>query len=241
MHFWDGVAWVNSSRTQMTYDTKNRLLQRLSSSWIGGQWINGFKGDYLYGINDNLNTYTSQRWNGSEWENSRRDIYEWTDNNQTHLLSQTWWSNQWFNLSDDSYVYDSFDNKLETIWRNWNNNDWENYYRFQYAWERITEVNESEINIISNYNLEQNYPNPFNPSTTIKYSIPENSLVKIDIINTLGQRVDILFDDIISVGNHEVIWNALDLPSGLYIYRLSAISLETSKEFQSVKKMILIK
>ena len=121
------------------------------------------------------------------------------------------------------------------------NNDWENYYRFQYAWERITEVNESEINIISNYNLEQNYPNPFNPSTTIKYSIPENSLVKIDIINTLGQRVDILFDDIISVGNHEVIWNALDLPSGLYMYRLSAISLESRKEFQSVKKMVLIK
>lgn len=91
------------------------------------------------------------------------------------------------------------------------------------------------------YSLSQNYPNPFNPSTTLKYSIPENSKVKVEIFNMLGQRVDVLVNEINTAGHHEVSWDASNLPSGIYMYRLSAISLETRKEFQSVKKMVLIK
>ena len=106
---------------------------------------------------------------------------------------------------------------------------------------KVTSIHYDKNNLPLQYTLEQNYPNPFNPSTTIKYALPENSKVKVDIFNVLGQRVDAVVNEINSAGHHEADWDASNLPSGINMYRLSAISLETRKEFQSVKKMVLIK
>ncbi|MCU0405745.1 MAG: T9SS type A sorting domain-containing protein [Ignavibacteriaceae bacterium] len=86
-----------------------------------------------------------------------------------------------------------------------------------------------------NYSLSQNYPNPFNPSTTIKYSIPSTSLVKIKIFNTLGQEIAELVNQVHQIGNYEVTFNASSLPSGVYFYRLEA------DNFVQTNKMILIK
>jgi len=87
----------------------------------------------------------------------------------------------------------------------------------------------------SKFNLSQNYPNPFNPSTKIKFALPKAEKVKIDLYNTLGQRVDILLNQHMRAGQHEVEFNAENLSSGIYYYRIDA------GEFQGVKKMILIK
>jgi hypothetical protein len=86
-----------------------------------------------------------------------------------------------------------------------------------------------------NYSLSQNFPNPFNPSTTIKYSIPNTSLVKIKIFNTLGQEIAELVNQVHQIGNYEVTFNASSLPSGVYFYRLEA------DNFVQTNKMILIK
>ncbi len=85
------------------------------------------------------------------------------------------------------------------------------------------------------YTLEQNYPNPFNPSTKIKYSIPEDGLVKLKIYNLLGQEVFTLVNTVQKTGRYEIVFDASRLASGVYYYRL-----ETQK-YTSVKKMILIK
>ena len=83
--------------------------------------------------------------------------------------------------------------------------------------------------------LEQNYPNPFNPITTIKYFVAKPSVVKIKVYNILGQNVRTLVNEFQTVGDNEVIFDAGDLPSGLYYYSMEA-GVSTY-----VKNMVLIK
>jgi len=83
--------------------------------------------------------------------------------------------------------------------------------------------------------LYQNYPNPFNPTTNISFSIPQSTKVELSIYNTLGQKITTLVNEQKDTGNHNVTFNAANLPSGVYLYRLSA------GEFNQVKKLILLK
>jgi len=104
--------------------------------------------------------------------------------------------------------------------------------------------NEIEINVDftpKEYTLYQNYPNPFNPSTTIKYSLPFESNVRIAVYNILGELLDVLIDETKEVGFHNFNWNASNLASGIYIYTIDAKSLQGDKRYNAVKKMILMK
>lgn len=86
---------------------------------------------------------------------------------------------------------------------------------------RVTDVKESmHANIPSSILLEQNYPNPFNPETSITFSIPTESDVSLSIYNVQGQLVDKLLNSRLSSGKHSVTWNAKNLPSGNYFYKL---------------------
>lgn len=92
------------------------------------------------------------------------------------------------------------------------------------------------------YQLEQNYPNPFNPSTMIQYYLPQESNVRLIIFDVLGQVVVKLTDRIEQTGNKSVEWNASNVASGIYFYRLQATSIaDPSQRFTQVKKMFLLK
>ena len=91
------------------------------------------------------------------------------------------------------------------------------------------------------YTLYQNYPNPFNPSTTIKFALPYTSTVRVSIFNLLGELVEVLADEIREAGYHNVVWNAGNMPSGLYVYTIEAKSQDGTADFKSVKKMMLVK
>ncbi|MEX2364464.1 MAG: peptidoglycan DD-metalloendopeptidase family protein, partial [Balneolaceae bacterium] len=80
---------------------------------------------------------------------------------------------------------------------------------------------ENEPEIASEISLHQNYPNPFNPSTQISYSIPENSFVKLAVYDVMGKQVAELANRQMPAGTHEVNFNASELSSGLYLYRLT--------------------
>ncbi|MCH7772161.1 MAG: T9SS type A sorting domain-containing protein [Bacteroidetes bacterium] len=93
--------------------------------------------------------------------------------------------------------------------------------------------------------LSQNYPNPFNPSTTIEFSVPVNSNVKLTIYNLLGQEVSTLVSEELSAGNYSVIWNGTDtnglqVSSGVYLYKMKANGYNGTP-FSQTKKMILLK
>ncbi len=85
------------------------------------------------------------------------------------------------------------------------------------------------------YKLEQNYPNPFNPSTVINYTIPKAGVTKVEVFNILGQKVITLVNKNLEAGSHKVEFNANNLTSGIYFYKLQ------SNNFTSIKKMMLIK
>ena len=91
-------------------------------------------------------------------------------------------------------------------------------------------------NVIPNeFNLLQNYPNPFNPTTTISFSLANDGFVNLTVFNITGEKVASLVNREYQTGNYTVEFNANDLPSGIYLYRLSA------GNFVSTKKMILMK
>jgi len=99
-----------------------------------------------------------------------------------------------------------------------------------------TGVDEEETQgLIKKFELHQNYPNPFNPSTSIHYQIPNECFVDLEVYTLHGKKISTLVAQNQLKGNYSVLFNRSDLPSGIYIYRLKAGSLSTSR------KMILIR
>jgi len=103
------------------------------------------------------------------------------------------------------------------------------------GWGRITDVENRNSAVPGSFSLEQNYPNPFNPTTTIEYKLAEPTLVKLSVFNTLGQQVEMLVNKLQSAGNYDIAWDASNMPSGVYFYKL-----ETKSQVMT-RKMMLIK
>ncbi len=97
------------------------------------------------------------------------------------------------------------------------------------------DVDASDIVTPVEFALQQNYPNPFNPSTTITYSVPEKSEVSLIVYDAIGRTVTTLVSEVKESGTHNITFNANNLSSGVYFYKLA------SGKFVSTKKMLLIK
>jgi hypothetical protein len=113
------------------------------------------------------------------------------------------------------------------------------YYRLKQVDHDGTESysNVIEVDLIKplEFSLDQNYPNPFNPSTKINFSIPENGFVKLTVYNLIGEKVSELLNGHTEAGTHTLTFNAKNLNSGIYIYKLSYGDLLLTR------KMVLIK
>ena len=129
---------------------------------------------------------------------------------------------------------------------------WENLAMFDFSGEvlnsiyafdsTLTDVETSEI-FVYKFILDQNYPNPFNPVTTIRFNLPEASLnpsqggtlVKLSVYNILGQQVAVLVNEVLESGVHTINFDASELNSGMYIYKIEAGT------FVQTRKMTLVK
>ena len=102
---------------------------------------------------------------------------------------------------------------------------------------QATGIGDNQGSLISpnSYNLAQNYPNPFNPVTTIKYSIPTSEFVTVKVYDVLGNQIETLVDEYKPGGSYEVNFDASNLSSGVYFYKIQA------GEYINVKKMILLR
>ena len=89
--------------------------------------------------------------------------------------------------------------------------------------------------IPNKYELSQNYPNPFNPATKINFSLPQGSDIKLTVYNMLGQQIEVLINGFRNAGTYELTWDASNLASGVYIYRLETGSTVISKKMMLLK------
>lgn len=96
-------------------------------------------------------------------------------------------------------------------------------------------INDNLTDLPEDYFLSNAYPNPFNPVTNIEYALPKSGKVRLSIFNILGNEVAILVESKQSAGFHSVSWDASNVASGIYFYRL------TSGNFVATKKMVLLK
>jgi hypothetical protein len=98
-----------------------------------------------------------------------------------------------------------------------------------------SQVISSDVTVATEFNLKQNYPNPFNPSTRINYSVKETGLVKLSVYNLLGEVVSVLVNQNQEAGSYDVKFDASNIQSGVYFYKL-----ESGNQVET-KKMMLIK
>ena len=94
---------------------------------------------------------------------------------------------------------------------------------------------DNDVNVAVQYALEQNYPNPFNPSTVINFSLKNDGQTRLVVYDMLGREVATLVNKNMKAGYHSVVFNDINLASGLYIYKI------TSGSFSDVKKMMYLK
>lgn len=124
-------------------------------------------------------------------------------------------------------------------WRDKNPNPGINNYRLKQidinGIFKYSDVIQIDSKPIDSYKLGQNYPNPFNPSTVIRFGLPFSGKVNLTVYNSMGEVVKTLINTSMETGYHEVHFNAENLPSGLYFYKLQAGT------FTQTKKMLLIK
>lgn len=97
-----------------------------------------------------------------------------------------------------------------------------------------TTVEETEHEIPASFELGQNYPNPFNPSTSISFATPHASRVTIKVFNLLGKEVATLVDQTFAAGRFQTTWDAVDMESGVYFYRMQA------EGFVKIRKLLLV-
>src|SRR4030042_5805859 len=155
---------------------------------------------------------------------------------------------------EETPAWISFDNRQTTISKIRSNN--EVAVLFEFSVDKSAPVGEAgtilfkiksplgdkwrkEINVAASkpttYELSQNYPNPFNPATKIEFIIPNDEKVTLKVYDILGREVKTLVNDFLEAGHHEIMFNADQLASGTYIYRLNFVS------YQQIKKMMLVK
>jgi hypothetical protein len=117
---------------------------------------------------------------------------------------------------------------------------------FKHAWEHAIKsskkavIEKKAVQIPTEFALEPNYPNPFNPTTTISFALPVDATVSLAVYDVLGRRLADLVEGRVIAGVHDVVFDASNLSSGVYFYRLSALG-DNGKQFTAVQKMLLAK
>jgi hypothetical protein len=115
------------------------------------------------------------------------------------------------------------------------------YSKIQSLYDYVVDVDEEkEIELPKNYGLGQNYPNPFNSQTNIEYQVPNQSYIKLEIYDILGQKIRTLINEEKNPGNFSINWNGKNdfgnsVNSGIYFIKFS------SDSFSDTKKMTLLK
>ncbi len=225
--------WEDKSRSTYTYNSSGKLLHQLEESFNSGSWEVDSEMKFTYDANDHVISYIQ--------DNEDKYTYRYNaDGNCNGGSHESWLTNHWVS-ADDPYSgmflpwlfeleYNNFSLATEIKW----------YtsifpgYEFSVYYKGITDIKEKKSTPQS-FTLNQNYPNPFNPSTKISYTIPKNSNVTLKVYDILGNEISTLVNNSQTAGTYKVNFDASNLSSGLYLYKIQA------GQFSQVRKMMLLK
>lgn len=118
-------------------------------------------------------------------------------------------------------------------------NDWTNFRPDTVNYKGPIGISPISNIVPKSFNLQQNYPNPFNPTTNIKFDVASSGFAKLVVFDILGREVATLVNEELKAGQYAVNYNAANLPSGVYLYRLTVDG--TNSTFVDTKKLILVK
>ena len=236
--FWLNSTWTDVGKATYVYDANGNQTEELTQGWINEEWLNMEKYLSEYDVHGNLTAFITQYWYDTYWQNMNKDSYIYNEaGNQIEKLYQSWSDPDWINRDKYTTTYDETGKKTEYLFQRWSRSSsiWENQKRTTYVYDPALFL-EGEVREISTYALSsRNYPNPFNPSTIIEFYLPVSDHVRIDIFTISGQHARTILNKSLSKGLHKVEYNAQNLPSGVYFYRLYSGDLQTSG------RMILIR
>ncbi|MCK5147047.1 T9SS type A sorting domain-containing protein [bacterium] len=223
---WNSVSFKQSSRNRFEYNADNDISISTTDIFIYGSWNPFQKYNYSY-LEKGIQTRSTEAiWNGAAFIDAQRYSTKFRKIALQILLKDE--MNIEVNMNGAYGETQSAQKQalLDTVWVP----TWKEIYTY----ETNTDVlNQKQA--ITSFNLECNYPNPFNPSTTIVFTLTENTEIAIDIFDMRGRRVVNLANGRFSMGRHSLQFNAEDLPSGNYICRL-----KSGGQVQ-IRKMMLVK
>jgi hypothetical protein len=214
---WVEGQWVNLLSFKPQYDDQGHLITVLWKSWSDSQWVNYLRGSWNNDLYGNIVSGLIEDWDGNQWINDSRFFYNNNSKNYfTHGLNEIWQNGTW--IPGDWEFYFS---RLDIFTLGFIGTELSVYYKITSAVEKTSTLEE--------YNLSQNYPNPFNPATTIRFTIPADGQVQLQVYDILGREIATLVNEYRRKGNYEVKFDAGKLSSGIYIYRIKCGSFTNSK------------
>jgi len=215
----DGVSPVTKI---ISFDTAPTQPQNLTIAWYN----NHPKLTWDTNLEDDISSY--KIWKNAEGSstiaatithNPSNNTHSWIDYNVTRSGKFGGFQYNYKVKAVDNTNKESIYSNMVSIWGNGG------------LW-KINNLN--DVNITT-YKLQSNYPNPFNPSTKIEFQIPNPSFVNLTVYNSLGEEVTTLVNQNLEKGKYTFEFNAENLPSGIYIYKLNA------DKYSAVRKMMLVK
>lgn len=258
-HF-ESPNWVPDYRTWYTTSPDGYILTEQQEDYDNGAWYKEAYYTYTYNPSWYQTAMTMQLWNNNTWENSSKVSWNRTQwGSYSQELLQGWDMNNWYNQSKSDFTFDPYGNSTSGYNFNWQNNLWTpsdgylqmffngmggemGYYGQFYnsTYGSFTDVKEpGELPV--EYALYPNYPNPFsagaygNPVTVLRFALPVASDVVMTVYDLLGKKVKIILNQEMPAGEHEVVFDAGNLPSGTYFIRMEA------GKFSHSQKLLLLK
>lgn len=246
----DNVIVTGYSRTGNTAATEDYATVKYNSSGIV-QWVSQYNGtgtnqDRAYAIvvdnSDNIYVTGSSRSSGSAGSEDYTTVMYSISGNQSWVARYDGTGN-----SEDrvyAIVVDNSDNIYITgSSRNSSLLGSEDYLSIKYSANELVTLPPGEVRVPSESHLFQNFPNPFNPVTNINFDLAGDSYVKVNIFNSLGKEVYSLVDEFKSAGSYSVQWDAGELPSGVYFFKLETTRIKEGKlsNYSETRKLLLTK
>jgi hypothetical protein len=230
---WGGGAWRLLNGDTLWLNITSSLYPYIDCLFIGSN-------DYIYAAKnrstDNGNTWTSMTIpvnNISSFaENSLGHLFIGTYNFGNGVWRSTDYGDTWEEMNNGLTIMDVRSVAIDSNDYLYAGTNGESL--FKTTTSTLTNIINSKIQP-SSFGLEQNYPNPFNPTTTIKFDLPKATEVSLKVFNVLGEEVTTLVSDRLSTGLYSYEWDASNLASGVYLYRLRA------GDYVETRKMVLMR